>query len=333
MKSSNCKIFKRVFAVALFCAFSVGLFAENIVDKSFSLFNEFNSLKIPVYISFECESDGLVAKGVNPKEVEFSTPSFYGEYVVDESGRQVFYVSYKKPTEVNANYIRAITKDKIWLTHIPSRKLAVVKKEVSPYIGRQSYMDFLAKVPDDDFTYPTKTFAQLLQMSRLDGNKLVFSATENGFKAAFYVDKRDAVDKRIKIMDMYVFDFIGTKTDKTLASIQHRFLLTDFFGNEIESPVVAEYIYSDFAKIKNGVKIPKKIVYNMNVVAPKMDEQGKILSVRQKRVFWQTVVVKEISADKQKIAEKSCVSLPKDTRLIDEINSTAFDVGDIVKFY
>lgn len=134
-------------------------------------------------------------------------------------------------------------------------------------------------------------------------------------------------------MDMYVFDFIGTKTDKTLASIQHRFLLTDFFGNEIESPVVAEYIYSDFAKIKNGVKIPKKIVYNMNVIAPKMDEQGKILSVRQKRVFWQTVVVKEISADKQKIAEKSCVSFPKDTRLIDEINSTAFDVGDIVKFY
>lgn len=145
MKSSNCKIFKRVFAVALFCAFSVGLFAENIVDKSFSLFNEFNSLKIPVYISFECESDGLVAKGVNPKEVEFSTPSFYGEYVVGESGRQVFYVSYKKPTEVNANYIRAITKDKIWLTHIPSRKLAVVKKEVSPYIGRQSYMDFWLK--------------------------------------------------------------------------------------------------------------------------------------------------------------------------------------------
>ena len=29
MKPSNCKIFKRFFAAALFCAFSVGLFADD----------------------------------------------------------------------------------------------------------------------------------------------------------------------------------------------------------------------------------------------------------------------------------------------------------------
>ncbi len=312
--------------------FYTGLFAEDIAGKTFSFCSEFSLLKIPVYISFECKSDCVPSKGNPVKNANLLNPSFNGEYVIDEFGRQVLHIRYNTPSEVNANYSRAIAKENICLTYTPSRKLAEIEKEKPSGIGSQSYMDFLTKVPDDDFTYPAKPFDKLLQMSRLNGNKLSLAETENGFKATVYIDKRNAVDKRIKIMDMYVFDFTASKTNKTLASVQHRFLLTDFFGNEIESPVISEYIYSDFVEIKDGVKIPKKVVYNMNVIEPKIDGHGKILSVMQRRVFWQTISVKEVSTDRQKIAEKSCISLPKDTRIIDSINSTSFDVGDIVKF-